>query len=408
MKLDPHLQFSPHPAATIFPMMDENELQELADDVRANGLRQPIVILGKDADEYLIVDGRNRFEACKRAGVEPDFVKLDPEVDPVAYVVSLNLHRRHLSESQRGMVAARIATLPKGSNQHAPIGAPKTQEEAADLMGVGRRTVQRAREVIQEGVPALVQAVDEGKLAVSVAAQIATRSKEEQEKLLEAFDQGVITDAAKKIRSRKHEAAREQLRAQLEDIAARKEKAIAGVYDVVVIDPPWKVEKVPYPTMTEEGIRERKPPCADDCQVFLWTTQGFLPMAFRLLDAWGLKYVCTFVWHKPGGQQPTGLPQYNCEFVLYATKGSPRFIEWTAFQTCFEAPRGEHSEKPEEFYATLRRVTAGRRFDMYNRRQIEGFEGWGYEAPEAETSSPTGFEGEEPAEFEAAPMRRAS
>lgn len=164
-----------------------------------------------------------------------------------------------------------------------------------------------------------------------------------------------------------------------------------GPFDVVVIDPPWPMEKIErdvrpnqvafdYPTMTEDELAEEDLRAADDCHVWLWTTHRFMPMAFRLLDAWDLKYICIFVWHKPGGFQPIGLPQYNCEFALYARKGSPIFVSTKNLPVCFEASRGKHSEKPAEFYDMVRRVTAGRRRDMFARREINGFQGSGKEA----------------------------
>jgi N6-adenosine-specific RNA methylase IME4 len=178
---------------------------------------------------------------------------------------------------------------------------------------------------------------------------------------------------------------------QLTSVSAVEAKAARGIYDVLVIDPPWPMEKIErdvrpnqsafdYPTMSEGELRALTLPMADDCHVWLWTTHKFLPMALRLLDAWSLKYVCTFVWHKPGGFQPIGLPQYNSEFALYARRGTPSFIDTKAFPTCFDAARGAHSEKPEAFYDVLRRVTAGRRLDMFNRRRLDGFDGWGKEA----------------------------
>lgn len=161
-----------------------------------------------------------------------------------------------------------------------------------------------------------------------------------------------------------------------------------GKYAVLVIDPPWPMEKIErncrpnqhgfdYPTMTEDELSRLSVPAADDCHLFLWTTHKFLPMSLRLIDTWGFRYVCTFVWHKPGGFQPVGLPQYNCEFVVYARKGSPKFTDTKAFNVCFEAPRGAHSEKPSEFYETLSRVTGGLRLDMFGRRKIDNFEAWG-------------------------------
>lgn len=187
------------------------------------------------------------------------------------------------------------------------------------------------------------------------------------------------------------EVRRKEVMDDLENIETKTAKEIQGVYDVIVIDPPWPMEKIErevapnqvafeYPTMTLQEIESIKIPAADDCHVFLWTTQKFLPFAFSILAAWDLKYICTFNWHKAGGFQPYGLPQYNNEFVLYARKGTPQFVETKDFKTSFEGKRGKHSEKPEEFYDTLRRVTGGRRLDMFNRRNIDGFDGWGNEA----------------------------
>jgi N6-adenosine-specific RNA methylase IME4 len=189
----------------------------------------------------------------------------------------------------------------------------------------------------------------------------------------------------------KREIKRKEIIERLENIDTKEAKDIQGVYDVIVIDPPWPMEKIErderpnqsefdYPTMTESELEELIIPTAEDCHVFFWTTHKFFPMAFRLIDKWRLKYVCLFTWHKPGGFQPFGLPQYNSEFAIYCRKGTPRFVDTKGFFTCFNAPRGHHSEKPGEFYDTIRRVTAGRRLDLFSRRKIEGFDAWGKEA----------------------------
>lgn len=141
-----------------------------------------------------------------------------------------------------------------------------------------------------------------------------------------------------------------------------------------------------YPTMSNDELIELPVDewAYDDCHLFLWTTHRFLPNAFELLKHWGFRYVDTWVWMKPGGFQPIGLPQYNCEFALLARRGKPIFVELTDFKLCFEAigfkaDRHQHSRKPDEFYNLVRRVTVGRRIDVFSREPREGFEQHGNE-----------------------------
>jgi ParB-like chromosome segregation protein Spo0J len=176
-----------HPYAKLFPRLPEDRLQELADDIRENGLRQPIVI---DRQER-ILDGRNREVACNIAGVEPTYEPfLGSDHEALKLVISLNIHRRHLSESQRAMIAAEVATKQKGSNQHASkVGrsidpSSKSHEvsipEAASALNVGEASVKRARKVREKGAPELQQAVTDGKMSVSRAAQLAELPAKQQ------------------------------------------------------------------------------------------------------------------------------------------------------------------------------------------------------------------------------------
>src|SRR5262249_39208570 len=124
-----------HPLADIFPLVEGQDFTDLVADIREHGLHEPIVVY-----EDKILDGRNRYRACLAAGIDPTFTAYTGD-DPVAYVVSLNLRRRHLDESQRAMVAAKLATLKLGDNQHSeglPIG------RSSELLNVGERTVARA------------------------------------------------------------------------------------------------------------------------------------------------------------------------------------------------------------------------------------------------------------------------
>ena len=164
-----------------------------------------------------------------------------------------------------------------------------------------------------------------------------------------------------------------------------------GKYRTIVIDPPWPVRKgrrtarpnqiaMDYPVMTLDAITNIKIPVdPNGCHVYLWATQRFLPAAFDIIKQWGLHYSFTMTWHKPGGFQPFNLPQFNSEFVVFASIGNLNFVDTKAFPTCFTAPRAGHSVKPSEFYDLVRRVSPGPRIDMFARRELDGFDVWGDE-----------------------------
>jgi hypothetical protein len=95
-----------HPAAALFPMLDDDELRELAEDIRVHGLASSIVVLGG-----LLLDGRNRLRACAIANMPPRFVEWSGTGSVAAWIFSVNLHRRHLSTSQRAMLAARAVEV---------------------------------------------------------------------------------------------------------------------------------------------------------------------------------------------------------------------------------------------------------------------------------------------------------
>ena len=109
-----------HPAANIFPMMSDAEYQSLKADIEKNGVNVWMTFYdGK------LLDGRNRYRACVELGINADHyseqIDVDLIPDPVAWVLSLNLHRRHLTDTQRATVAAKIANLKHGGDRKSEI-----------------------------------------------------------------------------------------------------------------------------------------------------------------------------------------------------------------------------------------------------------------------------------------------
>ena len=114
-----------HPLANIFPQVEGPEFADLVADIREHGLYDPIVMF-----EDRVLDGRNRLRACEVAGVEPVFTVYTGD-DPAAFVVKINLHRRHLDESQRAMVAVKLATLLRAGRSAADFRSSRPRFHCA-------------------------------------------------------------------------------------------------------------------------------------------------------------------------------------------------------------------------------------------------------------------------------------
>ena len=221
----PPAGFRFHEAANIFPMMGDVELQQLADDIDKNGMQEIILVVGDE-----ILDGRNRYRALERLGRHQRPQSFRDVTEELRYppnnptnhldlVISKNLHRRHLNETQRAAVAVevkrfeseaakgrRLANLKKGeqdpecANWHTRDSG-RASEVAAQKLNVSARSVDRAEKVLasENAIPELKEAVRRGEVAVSSASVVAGLSEEDQRKAIAGGKTGVSQAAIEAI-----------------------------------------------------------------------------------------------------------------------------------------------------------------------------------------------------------------
>ena len=406
-----HAPLKDHPMANLFPLLPEKELAELADDIAANGQAETVKL-----HRGMILDGRNRYRACglKKLAVRTEiFTGTDREA--LNYVISKNLKRRHLDESQRSRIADKITTLRLGDNQHsrapASIEAPSflagpdlpdlpavSQAEAAEIMNTSRSGVQRAAIVREKGAQELGDAVDSGKVAISTAATIAEALPVEQQKEIVKRSEKEILEAAKKIRKEQNDKRRNERIGRLATISAgNSELPTERKFPVLYIDPPTKFAagdcdrstENHYPTMTEEELA--KLPigalATDDAVMFAWTTVPWLRKTLRLIESetWGkFDYVSEFAWDKAS----LGMGFWNRnahEVLLIATRGKMPAPQPSLLRpSLYREARGKHSAKPKYFrdlisayYPDLPKVELFPRIDG---ALPEGWFGWGNQA----------------------------
>lgn len=170
-------------------------------------------------------------------------------------------------------------------------------------------------------------------------------------------------------------------------------------YKTIVVDPPWKYGKwgkatpssrpngktydMPYETMAINEIKalRLKEYAADNCELYLWTTQKYLPFSFEILNEWGWKYCQTLTWcKKPRGTGQGGVYCPTTEFLILGRRGkmpNVKRVDSTWFLT--KRPHNVHSKKPEFFQDMIETVSEPPRLEVFARRKREGWDVFGNE-----------------------------
>jgi N6-adenosine-specific RNA methylase IME4 len=374
-----------HEVANIFPMMSGEEFESLKADIQNNGLHEPIW-----THDSKIIDGRNRYQACLAVHVEPRFREWDGNGSLVAFVVSLNLHRRHLNESQRGMVAARLANMQvgnaTGSNQYQRNSVnwqnSTSRAQAAELLNVSERTVNAAKKIIEQGSPELIALCDSGQAAVRIVESIVNAPIETQQRVADLIETGEAKTTKEAIR-----------KAKSETVVARQIAQPSGKYRVIYADPPWSYgntqpdyhteQRDHYPVMSLQEICDLpiKEIAEDDSVLFLWVTSPILEESFVVVKSRGLKYKATIIWDKV----KHNMGHYNSvrhEIVLICTRGSCQPDVRKLFDSVITEERTAHSEKPSIMREIIDTIYPnGKRVELFARRLSPGWETWGLEVP---------------------------
>lgn len=422
-----------HEVANIFPLMQGEEFDALKADIAANGLREPVWL----HTDGRIIDGRNRYRACCELGIEPMYRTWDGNGSLVSFVVSLNLHRRHLSSGQKAMIAAEILPLLEEEGRQAKIRAA-----IATNVKLGRisHEPERLEEVLIQGGSDIFVCPDCGDMFDvevwhcqncnshwQMHREYCANCYEERNTLFQKFEKAPVNSVetaatvvgtnrqyvadAKRLMENAPDLAEQVKAGDLKITEARRQlnqrqKSEApplptDKYRIIYADPPWKYNnsgaietdngrevftrvEQHYPTMSIEELCAMGPDvramATSDAVLFLWTTSAMLEVAFDVINAWGFKYKTSVVWNKV---RHTWGPYVSVrhELLLICTRGSctPDANELpNSVQSIERSDR--NSEKPEQFRQMIDQMyTHGRRIELFSRTKVSGWEVWGNE-----------------------------
>lgn len=405
-------QHDVHPAAALFPMIGDAEWAAFVADIKTSGQRKKIVRIDVGGS-WQVLDGRNRLRACLELGVHPRFRVFGDEPgdgsDPIAFVVSENVQRRHLNETQRAFVGAELVPMYEAQAKERMLAGKKAAdpagnlrqgsaaEHAAHAVNVSPSTIEKALRVNRDAAPEVIAAAkDRGQMKVSAAADLSTLPKEKQREIVEKVGTGEIRSG--KVRSL---VMQEKKRDIVRTINEQQVSAMpVGPFRVIVADWPWPYENsdqhegsrghIPYPPMSIEQAFAMAPELdklahEDGCILGFWTTNAFMPEAVRIVEAWGFSWRTIRTWDKCRDGIGTWC-RSRTEHLIIAERGE---VEHTLNEvsTLLCAARREHSRKPDEAMEMFEQHCSGPMLELFAREPRSGWASWGAEVEKFATEA---------------------
>lgn len=360
-------------------MMNEEEFADLKTDIAANGQKEPVWLYQEQ-----IIDGRNRYRACRELNIQPKTREWNGKGSLTQFVISLNLKRRHLTPSDKAVVATEA--LPffeqeakeaqkaagahgqeggRGKKKPETLGATsiprvsgkpkkrnkKSAEKAAKATGAGYQSVQAAKKLKTEA-PELFEAVKNQTLTVAEGKALSKLDKEQQKQAVELIKNGEAKNAKKAQQAIKQEAARGQAAtlpaSQLWTVTA--EQGIVKC-DALITDPPYGIldenwEPEQLETFTREWAARWNECAADFCLIFwsqehLWTGRQWFDESLS-----NYSFQQLLIWHYANNKKPQsrdGFKQTWEPIFFYRRKDSDKQIlvddtsgEWGKDQNDFD------------------------------------------------------------------------
>jgi len=348
----------------------KEEFNDLVDDIKQNGLIEPIVL----NKENKILAGRRRLRALRKLqykelekGKEFIIMQTRDKLHEFDIFLSENIKRKDLTDIEKGNFFEQRKVIYENLYPETKAGA--TGHNKGTKKDIAQGAKPRDRFTLDT---AKTLNISERTVQEKLEAAKLVRKKPELAKL---------QSAKKIIKENNLQEQKKELNKNIAQIKLQKE------YDVIVVDPPWEFNQTfddkgnrgitPYPTMNHMQLSQIVIPAAKNCSLWLWVTNQRFREAFELLDKWGFEPKTILTWDKVN----MGLGRFLrnvTEHCILAFKGKPYFNnkKWT---TLISEKRTTHSTKPEIFYKMVDEICAGKKLDYFARKKREGWDVYGDE-----------------------------